>query len=71
MQNRVLLGISCLCLGVAVFSLQDALIKAISGTYPVTEALAIRALVALPILLVVVALRGRTRRASSRSAWAS
>ena len=54
MQNRVLLGIACLCLGVLVFSLQDALIKAISGTYPVTEALAIRALVALPILLVLV-----------------
>ena len=55
MQNRVLLGIACLCIGVAVFSLQDALIKAISGTYPVTQALAIRALVAMPILLVVVA----------------
>ena len=55
MQNRVLLGIACLCIGVAIFSLQDALIKAISGTYPVTEALAIRALVAMPILLAVVA----------------
>ena len=55
MQNRVLLGIACLCIGVAVFSLQDALIKAISGTYPVTEALVIRALVAMPILLAVVA----------------
>jgi drug/metabolite transporter (DMT)-like permease len=33
---------------------QDALIKAVSGTYPVTEALAIRAVVAMPILLVCV-----------------
>ena len=54
MQNRILLGIICLCIGVLVFSLQDALIKAVSATYPVTEALAIRALVAMPILLFLV-----------------
>ena len=54
MQQRILLGIFCLCLGIAVFSLQDALIKDISGAYPVTEAIAIRAIVALPILLAVV-----------------
>jgi drug/metabolite transporter (DMT)-like permease len=54
MQNRVMPGIISLCIGVAVFSLQDALIKAISGSYPVTEALAIRALVAMPILLALV-----------------
>ena len=54
MQNRVLPGIACLCLGVLVFSLQDGLIKAVSGTYPVTQALAIRAVVALPILLALV-----------------
>jgi len=54
MQNRVMPGIISLCIGVAVFSLQDALIKAISGAYPVTEALAIRALVAMPILLALV-----------------
>lgn len=54
MQNRILLGILCLCVGVAVFSLQDALIKDISGAYPVTEAIAIRAIVAMPILLAVV-----------------
>ncbi|WP_269931184.1 DMT family transporter [Aminobacter sp. HY435] len=54
MQNRTLLGILCLCLGVLVFSLQDALIKAVAGTYPVSEALMIRAMVALPILLFIV-----------------
>lgn len=54
MGNRTLLGILCLCLGVLVFSLQDALIKAVAGTYPVSEALLIRAVVALPILLVMV-----------------
>lgn len=54
MHNRTLLGIVCLCLGVLVFSLQDAIIKAVAGTYPVSEALLIRAVVALPILLFMV-----------------
>ncbi|MDH4987919.1 DMT family transporter [Aminobacter anthyllidis] len=54
MRNRTLLGILCLCLGVLVFSIQDALIKAVAGTYPVSEALLIRAMVALPILLWMV-----------------
>lgn len=54
MHNRTLLGILCLCLGVLVFSLQDALIKAVSGAYPVSQAMIIRACVALPILLFIV-----------------
>lgn len=54
MNNRTLVGILCLCLGVLVFSIQDALIKAVAGTYPVSEALLIRAMVALPILLWMV-----------------
>lgn len=54
MHNRTLRGILCLCLGVLVFSLQDAIIKAVAGTYPVSEALLIRAVVALPILLFMV-----------------
>ena len=50
----MVLGILSLCLGVLVFSLQDPLVKAVSGGYPVTEVMAIRALVALPILIVIV-----------------
>ncbi|TIM18075.1 MAG: EamA/RhaT family transporter, partial [Mesorhizobium sp.] len=53
-QNRIVLGMASLCLGVLVFSLQDPLIKAVSGTYPVTEVMAIRSIVALPILLLLV-----------------
>jgi drug/metabolite transporter (DMT)-like permease len=49
-QNRSSQGILFLCLGVFVFTIQDAIIKQISGTYPVTELVAIRSLVALPIL---------------------
>ncbi len=54
MQNRILLGIISLCLGVMVFSLQDPVIKAVSGRYPLMEVMAIRSIVALPILLVIV-----------------
>src|SRR4051812_40734861 len=54
MQNRMVLGIISLCLGVLVFSLQDPLVKAVSGGYPVTEVMWIRSIVALPILIVLV-----------------
>ncbi|WP_202357706.1 DMT family transporter [Mesorhizobium sp. 113-3-3] len=54
MQNRMVRGILSLCLGVLVFSLQDPLVKAVSSAYPVTEVMAIRSIVALPILIVLV-----------------
>ena len=38
----------------SVFSLQDPIIKALSGTYPVTEAIAFRGAIALPIFTVMV-----------------
>jgi hypothetical protein len=49
-------GIWFLCAGVFVFSLQDAVIKQVSGDYPLTQVVTIRCLVALPILLVLVQL---------------
>jgi len=54
MHNRILAGTLSICLGIAVFSIQDPLIKLVSGDYPVTEVMAIRSIVALPILLAVV-----------------
>lgn len=54
MQNRMVGGILSLCLGVLVFSLQDPLVKAVSSGYPVTEVMAIRSIVALPILVLLV-----------------
>lgn len=53
-MNRNLLGVILLCTGILVFSLQDVVIKAVSGEYAVTEAIAIRSLVSVPILLAVV-----------------
>ena len=54
MTNSTARGILCLCLGVLVFSLQDAIIKQISGAYPLTEVVAIRSLVGVPVLLALV-----------------
>jgi drug/metabolite transporter (DMT)-like permease len=46
-------GILFLCAGAFVFSLQDVAIKWISGTYPVSQVLAVRSVVAFaPILLL-------------------
>lgn len=54
LQNRAALGIAYLCLGVLVFSLQDAVIKAVSGDYPLTQVVSIRCIVATPLLLAMV-----------------
>lgn len=69
MQNRTTLGVIHLCLGVLVFSLQDAVIKAVSGDYPLTEVVTIRCLVALPILLGLVQFEAGVRALLSRNFW--
>jgi hypothetical protein len=48
------LGIFYLCLGVSVFSLQDAIVKQVSGAYPLTQVVFIRSCVSMPILLWLV-----------------
>lgn len=54
MQNRTTLGVLYLCLGIFVFSTQDAIIKAVSGDYALTQILATRCLVSVPILAAIV-----------------
>lgn len=54
-------GIWFLCAGVFVFSLQDAVVKQVSGDYPLTEVVVIRSLVAIPILLMLVQLEAGWR----------
>ena len=58
-------GIGYLVLGIAVFSLQDLIIKLLSDSYPIHQALTIRSLSALPVLLVLVALDGGLRSLAS------
>lgn len=53
-----LIGIASLCAGVFVFSVQDAIVKAISGEHAVTLAIMLRAIVSFPILVMMVWLEG-------------
>ena len=53
-QNRTIRGVLFLCAGVLLFSIQDAIVKAVSGSYALTEVVTIRALVSFPILLGLV-----------------
>lgn len=54
MRHDPVLGIFYLCMGVLVFSLQDAIIKQVSAAYALTEVVFIRSCVAAPILLALV-----------------
>jgi len=59
-----------LCLGVLVFAWQDWIIKEISDLYPVHEAIIIRCIVALPIMLILVRWQGSLRDlVSPRLRW--
>ncbi len=54
LANRNIAGIAAIIAGVMLFSVQDAIIKHISGNYSVTLAMATRCVVSLPILLLLV-----------------
>lgn len=58
-------GMVCLTAGIAVFSIQDLIIKLLSGDYPLHQAMVIRSLTALPLLLVLVVLDGGVRSLAS------
>lgn len=68
--NRNLIGITSLCLGILIFSTQDAIIKAVSADYAVTQAIVTRSVVAFPILLLFVHWEGGIRQIFSRRFWA-
>lgn len=63
--NRNLLGVASLCAGALVFSLQDAIIKAVSGDHAVTLAIVIRCVVSFPILLAMVRYEAGLKRLAS------
>ncbi|MFN4153679.1 MAG: DMT family transporter [Paracoccaceae bacterium] len=52
------LGILCLCAGLGLFSVQDLILKLLSGSYPLSQAMVFRSLTALPLLLLLVARDG-------------
>lgn len=54
-------GISFLIAGVAVFSVQDLILKLLSGGYPLHQAMVLRSLTAIPFLLLLVHWEGGLR----------
>ena len=64
--NQQIKGIICLTVGIAIFSLQDLIIKLLSGDYPVHQAMVIRSLTALPLLFLLVVLDGGARSLATK-----
>jgi len=56
--NERLKGILFLCAGAFIFTFQDVIIKLVSDRYPLPEVLAIRCLIAVPLLLLIVRFDG-------------
>jgi drug/metabolite transporter (DMT)-like permease len=52
-MKRSVLGMLSVAAGVSIFSVQDVIVKGLSGTFPVHEIVVLRSLVALPILLAM------------------
>jgi uncharacterized membrane protein len=67
--NRHLAGIAFLCLGIAIFSVQDAIIKLVSGAYPVTQIVFTRAVTGIPLLLAFVHFEAGINALITRRFW--
>lgn len=52
-DRQILIGIASLCAGVLIFSVQDAILKGVSPRYPIAEALLLRTIVAVPVILFI------------------
>jgi drug/metabolite transporter (DMT)-like permease len=68
-SSQRLKGIAFLCTGALVFTLQDIVIKLMSGRYPLSEILGIRCVVAILPLLVIVHYDGGLGRLWLRRPW--
>lgn len=47
-------GVGFLLLGLSIFSMQDVFLKQLSGAYPLPEAMLIRSLTAMPLMVLIV-----------------
>ena len=62
-----LIGIASLNVGIFIFSIQDAILKGLSGEHAVTLAMVIRSLIGLPILFAMVHFECGLGRLKSRN----
>lgn len=67
---KVFQSVGWLCAGIFVFSLQDVVVKSVSGVYPVHEVIVIRSVAAIPFLFVLVWQAGGLRATRSPRAGA-
>jgi drug/metabolite transporter (DMT)-like permease len=67
--NRNFVGMLALVMGILLFSIQDVVIKFLSGDYAVTQAIMIRSIVALPILTCMVLFESGLGSLRSRNFW--
>ena len=65
-RGQSIKGMICLTVGIAVFSIQDLIIKLLSGDYPLHQAMVIRSVTAVPLLLGLVLLDGGLRNLATR-----
>ena len=63
-------GIAFLVAGVAVFSLQDLILKLLSGDYPLHQAMVLRSLTAIPFLLGLVHMEAGLKSLFTAGTWA-
>lgn len=63
-------GVLCVVAGICVFSIQDVIIKSISGGYPVHQIVFVRSLVALVPLLLIAHVDGGLAGLRTRRPWA-
>lgn len=61
LQIRNAAGVAFLIAGVAVFSVQDLILKLLSGAYPLHQAMVLRSFTAIPFLLLLVHFDGGLR----------
>ncbi|MEL6746514.1 MAG: DMT family transporter [Pseudomonadota bacterium] len=62
-------AIGFLIIGVAVFSVQDVIVKIVSDTYSITQLLCVRSLIALPLLLAFARLQDGGVRLRTARPW--
>ncbi len=60
MRRESARGIAFLVAGIAVFSVQDLILKWLSGEYPLHQAMVLRSLTAIPFLLLLLRIEGGT-----------
>ncbi len=65
------LAVLCLCGGIAIFSVQDLILKLLSGSYPLYEAMVLRSLVAIPCMMAITYWSDGTLRTLLTPRWPS